>query len=213
MGWRNISGSGAVCSHHPPQRRASSRSTHRRNRLSVWLLQLLPSTIYTRAKVWFSEWFLLELVVLQRQKKNWEEEFDNEKNIYRILAPVQGVHVPMCYGEARCPATETTGTRALVLSDVGGISLDEDGAKGFSVEEFETLLREPIRAIAELRVAHDDLKLANYHLVDNKIVVIDFDSSYVSEDEDPEWITRSNVKPVSRLYNNVHRGGARMPWR
>lgn len=74
------------------------------------------------------------------------------------------------------------------------------------------MLEEPFRALAELEVAHDDFKLDNYCLVGHKIIVIDFDSSYVFETEDPHFVTFRSVKFVSRLYNNVHRGGARMKW-
>ncbi|KAL2262683.1 hypothetical protein VTK26DRAFT_436 [Humicola hyalothermophila] len=82
----------------------------------------------------------------------------------RQLAPVQGQVVPVCYGEASCAATEDTGPRALVLSDIGGIGL--------------------------LGVTHDDGKLDNYRLVGenrDRVMVIDFDSSYnMAETEDPE---------------------------
>jgi len=80
------------------------------------------------------------------------------------------------------------------------------------VEQLEAMLSEPFRALAELKVSHDDYKLDNYRLVGDKIIIIDFDSSYIFETEDPDFVTFRSVKFVSRLYNNVHRGGARMKW-
>lgn len=163
-------------------------------------------------KSWFPEWFLPSRIVLKRQKKDWDDEFDNEKAIYQTLAPVQGKAVPVCYGEAECTETETTGKRALVLSDIGGVSLHEDDARGLDVAELEGMLSEPFRALAVLKVSHDDYKLDNYRLVGGKIMIIDFDSSYIFETDDPDFVTFGSVKFVSRLYNNVHRGGAAMSW-
>lgn len=160
----------------------------------------------------FTEWVLLPRIVLKRQKRGWDEEFDNEKAIYQVLTPVQGKAVPVCYGEAECTKTETTGTRALVLSDIGGVSLHEDNARGLGVAQLEGMLSEPFRALAELRVSHDDYKLDNYRLVGGRIMIIDFDSSYIFETEDPDFVTFRSTKFVSRLYNNVHRGGAMMSW-
>ncbi|KAG7286747.1 hypothetical protein NEMBOFW57_009061 [Staphylotrichum longicolle] len=142
-------------------------------------LQIQPS-LFDRLISWLlQQWFLPPQIVLKRQKINWDEEFDNEKHIYATLAPLQGKVIPICYGEAQCAATGTTGTRALVLSDVGGVCLSEDAAKGFDVAQLEAMLEEFFRALAELKVAHDDFKLDNYRLVGDKIIVIDFDSSYV----------------------------------
>jgi hypothetical protein len=182
------------------------------DRVVTWMLHLLPVAVCAMVKSRCPEWFLPPRIVLKRQKKGWDEEFDNEKAIYKTLTPVQGSAVPICYGEAACAETETTGTRALVLSDIGGVSLHEDAARGLEVAQLEKMLSEPFRALASLKVAHDDYKLDNYRLVENKIIVIDFDSSYIFETEDPEFVTFRSVKFVSRLYNNVHRGGAMMSW-
>ena len=161
-------------------------------------------------KTWRPEWFLPLRIVLKRQKEGWEDEFDNEKSIYEALTPIQGKVVPVCYGEAECPETDMTGTRALVLSDVGGVSLHEDGAAGLTVQQVEAMLSESFSGLSNLQVSHDDFKLDNYRLVGDKIIIIDFDSSYGFETEDPEFVTFRSVKFVSRLYNNVHRGEARM---
>jgi hypothetical protein len=153
------------------------------------------------------EWFLPPKIVLKRQKVGWDEEFDNEKAIYQRLSPLQGTVVPVCYGEAVCPATETTTSRALVLSDVGGIGLYEDAAGGMETEHVEAMLVESLQALANLGVAHDDSKLDNYRLVGDKIIAIDFDSSYIMDrDEDPEFHARCDAKFATRLYWQVHGG-------
>ena len=121
------------------------------DRLVSWLLQLMPLAFYPTLRSRLPEWFLPPQFVLKRPTVGWDEEFDNEKHIYRTLAPLQGKVIPICYGEAQCTATETMGTRALVLSDVGGVCLSEDAAKGFDVEQLEAMLSEPFRALAELK--------------------------------------------------------------
>ncbi|SPQ21176.1 a505a8da-e047-4946-99ab-bbf81f681c51 [Thermothielavioides terrestris] len=139
----------------------------------------------------------------------WEDEFENEKAIYQRLAPVQGTVVPVCYGEASCPATDDTGPRALVLSDIGGIGLYEDAAGGLDTEHVEAMLLEALRALTNLGVTHDDSKLDNFRLVREKdrIMVIDFDSSYImAETDDPEANARSDAKFAAEQYWLAHGG-------
>ncbi|KXX77344.1 hypothetical protein MMYC01_205568 [Madurella mycetomatis] len=211
LGKRRISGVGKLCDHHRNVVYLQIIPTTF-DRLLFWLLQLVPVALCAIIKSWFPESFLPSRIVLKRQKKDWDDEFDNEKAIYQTLAPVQGKAVPVCYGEVECTETETTGKRALVLSDIGGVSLHEDDARGLEVAELEGMLSKPFRALAELKVSHDDYKLDNYRLVGDKIMIIDFDSSYIFETEEPDFVTFRSVKFVSRLYNNVHRGGAAMSW-
>jgi hypothetical protein len=71
----------------------------------------LPIALSNIIKDSYPEWFLPARIVLKRQKRGWEEELDNEKAIYQALAPIQGKVVPVCYGEAQCSETETTGPR------------------------------------------------------------------------------------------------------
>jgi predicted Ser/Thr protein kinase len=167
----------------------------------------LPIALSNIVKDSYPEWFLPARIVLKRQKRGWEEEFDNEKAIYQALAPIQGKVVPVCYGEAQCSETETTGPRALVLSDIGGVSLSDSAAQGLGISELEKMLEESFRALSGCKVAHDDRNLDNYRLVDRKsIMIIDFDSSYVLDaDEDPDFVTFCSVRFVSRYYSLLHR--------
>lgn len=88
------------------------------DRLFAWIAGVLPPPLSALVKSWFPEWFLPPRIVLKSQKRGWDEEFENEKAIYQTLSSIQGHIVPVCYGEASCPETEITTTRALVLSDV-----------------------------------------------------------------------------------------------
>jgi RIO-like serine/threonine protein kinase len=174
-----------------------------------WPLRFLPSPMRNLLQSRWPEWFLPTKIVLKRQKAGWEDEFDNEKAIYQRLASVQGTVVPVCYGEASCPATEETGPRALVLSDIGGIGLYEDAAGGLDTEHVEAMLLEALRALTNLGIAHDDSKLDNFRLVGDrdKIMVIDFDSSYImAGSDDPEASARSDAKFATEQYWLAHGG-------
>lgn len=74
------------------------------------------------AQVWFQscfpEWALPGQLVLKKQKDGWDEEFETEKAMYAKLAPLQDVVIPRCFGQLRYE-----GTRALLLSDIGGVCL------------------------------------------------------------------------------------------
>lgn len=152
------------------------------------------------------ELFLPQKLILKREKVNWEDNFDNGKRVYQALALVQGRVVPRCYGQVKCPRTATTGNRALLLSDIGGMTLDRKATRTIGMERLGDMLWVALRAIAALGVAYDDYKLTNYRLVEDKVMVIDFDSSYLSEvgEDDPEAVAESNVEFVARMYHNAH---------
>ncbi|ODA83597.1 hypothetical protein RJ55_02112 [Drechmeria coniospora] len=52
------------------------------------------------------------------QKEGWDEEFDTEKTAHEKITPLQGIVVPVCYGEL-----QYEGARSLLLSDIGGGNL------------------------------------------------------------------------------------------
>lgn len=145
--------------------------------------------------------------MLKRQKKGWGEEFESEKAVYQRLAPLQGTVIPSYYGEAECPATNYTAGRALVFSSVGGIGLYEDAAGGLDTEHVESMLLDSLHSLASLGVAHDDSKLDNYRLVGDRIMVIDFDSSYILEDGDPGRV------PCQERCKVCHGAVLVSPWR
>ncbi|KAK4241862.1 hypothetical protein C8A03DRAFT_40825 [Achaetomium macrosporum] len=206
LGTRRVSATGTICDHH-------CNVVHLRvlpSCIDRFLspLRFLPGALRRMLQSRWPEWFLPTNIVLKREKVGWEEEFDNENMIYQRLGPIQGSIVPICYGEAECQATETTGTRALVLSDVGGISLHEDAAGGLDTDHVEAMLLEALRQLTSLGVGHGDGKLDNYRLVGNKdrIMVIDFDSSYIIEKEDPEYTARHDARFATQRYWLVHGG-------
>jgi len=118
----------------------------------------------------FPEWTLPSSLVLKTQKKGWEDEFEVEKATYAKLKPLQGIVIPKLYGQVSYDKT-----RSLLLSDVGGVNLSTPAGSLLELSEFRRLLRQALTAIAQFGVEHGDQKLDNYHLVDGKIMVVDFE--------------------------------------
>ncbi|KAH6855370.1 hypothetical protein B0I37DRAFT_402155 [Chaetomium sp. MPI-CAGE-AT-0009] len=169
-----------------------------------WVAGFLPSPIRRAPARWLPEWFLPQHIILKRQKKNWDGEFDNEK--------------------ARGPpsATARPGAPRPSRPEHERLSCPMSGASPcmrtlpaiyLGVKELEAMLSEAFRPLVELRVAHDDCKIDNYRLVGDRIMVIDFDSSYVMDgaDSDPDFI-QSSVKWVLGQYNSAHRPGTPCSW-
>lgn len=69
------------------------------------------------------------------------------------------------------------------------MTLDRKATRSIGMERLEDMLWVALRAIAALGVGHDDHKLTNYRLVEDKVMVIDFDSSYLRS-----WGGRSRVR-------------------
>ncbi|KAK4115961.1 hypothetical protein N656DRAFT_775960 [Canariomyces notabilis] len=126
------------------------------------LFHWLPSPLRSWANASFPEWFLPTKIVLKKQKDGWEEEFDNEIAVYERLKCLQGLVIPRCYGQA-----QYEGTRALVLSDIGGVCVVEPEGAVLSVQDMRLLFDQALRALASRGITHDDLKLDNFHLINN----------------------------------------------
>ncbi|OIW30148.1 hypothetical protein CONLIGDRAFT_632241 [Coniochaeta ligniaria NRRL 30616] len=82
----------------------------------VAFLSKLPGSAQTFINNLWPGWFLPKAVVLKELKRDWDDEFDTEKEVHNKLKPLQGDLIPIFYGEAQCE-----GTRALVLSEVDGV--------------------------------------------------------------------------------------------
>lgn len=101
---------------------------------------------------------------------------------------------------ASCVGTGITGTRALVPSDIDGVSLDEAAEMSLVNErELNGMLSQSLRAVAELCLAPDDYKLDNYHLVGGAVMLVDFDSSYFFDDEEVDDVVHGGVEFIMRL--------------
>lgn len=148
---------------------------------------VLPSAVRAWFESSFPEWSLPSRIVLKRQKEGWDEEFETEKAAYERLKPLQGVVIPKCYGELRY-----NGAKALLLSDIGGVCLATPEGALLEVAELRRLLHEAFTALGRFGALHDDTKLDNFHLVGDKIMVMDLES--VSMDLSDEQFLASRIK-------------------
>jgi hypothetical protein len=168
------------------------------------VLSLLDRLLSTTWRDWLEsrrpEFSLPPRVVMKREKLGWSEEYDNEKSIHRLLTPIQGAVVPRLYGEVMCPPTRRAGTRALIISDVGGVPLCR--SPGLDVQQLEAMLCQAFQALAVLKVDHEDYKMDNYHVVGDKIMVIDFDTATTMNRPD-DYLARSDARRICRLYEQV----------
>jgi hypothetical protein len=144
----------------------------------------------------FSQWALPRTFILKKQKPDWDEEFENEKRMYAKLTSLQGSTIPICFGEA-----SAEGQRALVLSDVGRISLCDQPPLRKERSEILPMIDEALRALARLRIDYDDIKLDNFHLVNTsrgeKVMIVDLESATeIGPGRSPE---RAMVHSADRL--------------
>ncbi|KAL6411782.1 hypothetical protein AUP68_04159 [Ilyonectria robusta] len=79
---------------------------------------------------------------------------------YEKLRALQGITIPRWYGEM-----EYDGTRALILSDIGGDCLATPEGAVLDEKDLHPLLYQALSSLTNLGVSHDDTKLDNFHLV------------------------------------------------
>lgn len=162
-------------------------------------LSICPKFAQSRLQTWFPEWYLPRNIVLKTQKPNWENEFHAEIKFYRALEPLQGTYIPQYLG-----ATELNGVRSHVLSDVGGIcmsDIDEDDESIAPV--VEKLFRHTISTVAALGHYQNDMRLDNFHLVGDKIVIVDLEQMGIfSPRFNLEGITGFLVQKMTVIFSN-----------
>ncbi|GAB1312792.1 Protein kinase domain-containing protein [Madurella fahalii] len=167
-------------------------------RLVQAMAGLLPSVVGNWIRSTFPEWNLPPRVVLKMQKKGWDKDFDTKKAVYAKLQLLQGVAIPEFLGELRY-----NGTRAILLSDIGGACLITPEGALLEVAEVRRLLGQAFAALAQFRVSQDDAKLDNFHIVQDRIMVVDMERVVEDlTDTDLDIITNSTVNFLARLYQD-----------
>ncbi|PTB45219.1 hypothetical protein M441DRAFT_64889 [Trichoderma asperellum CBS 433.97] len=162
-------------------------------------LSICPKFAQPRLQKWFPEWYLPRNIVLKTQKPNWVNEFHAEIKFYRALEPLQGIYIPQYLG-----ATEFNGVKSHVLSDVGGICMaDIDGDDASIAPAVEKLFRHTISTVASLGYYQNDMRLDNFHLVGDKIVIVDLEQMGVfSPRYNLEPITGFLVQKMTAIFSN-----------
>lgn len=139
------------------------------------ILSYLPLLVLKLITPLFPRWTLPRTFILKKQKPDWEQEFENENRMYARLSAIQGSTIPVCFGE-----TSLDGRRALVLSDVGRVTLCDRPALQRDRDEMEELIDAAFWALTRFGVGYGDIKLDNFHLVSgpdgDRIMIVDLES-------------------------------------
>ncbi|KJZ78426.1 hypothetical protein HIM_02464 [Hirsutella minnesotensis 3608] len=162
------------------------------------IVRLLPSPLRARFEKSFPEWNLPLRLVLKRYKEGWDQEFDTEKATYQKVKPLQGTVIPVCYGELKYK-----GTRALLLSDIGGENLATPQGALLEVMDFRRMLHDAYSALAQFGVMQDDVKLDNFHVIGDKIMIVDLErvTADVSAEKCPFHI-KNDVNRLAQYYED-----------
>ncbi|KAL6893391.1 hypothetical protein GGI43DRAFT_184024 [Trichoderma evansii] len=162
-------------------------------------LSICPKFTQHHLQKWFPEWYLPRNIVLKTQKPNWENEFHAEIKFYRALESLQGTYIPQYLG-----TTEFEGVRSHILSDVGGIcmaDIDEDDES--IAPAVEKLFRHTISTVAALGHYQNDMRLDNFHLVGDRIVIVDLEQMGIfSPQLNLEGITGFLVQKMKAIFSN-----------
>ncbi|KAM0439585.1 hypothetical protein ACHAPT_000677 [Fusarium lateritium] len=163
------------------------------------VVSFVPSLVRSYVKTIFPEWFLPENIVLKTERVGKEEEhgdpdelMDTEIRAYKQLKPVQGVVVPVYYGEV-----QYNGARSIIIQDVGGASFTEPAGMLLEFDEFARLLEECYVALISFGVNLEDAQLGNFILVDGRAMAVDLEM--VSFDRTPDEMRKFMYMDVTGL--------------
>ncbi|KAH7303484.1 hypothetical protein B0I35DRAFT_415148 [Stachybotrys elegans] len=202
FGSRNITATGAQTDRdHPNVLRLSVHRSALQSVVQI-LLRWLPSPLRSWIASSFPEWFLPTNIVLKKQKDGWDEEFDTEKATYEKLKCLQGLVIPMYYGQA-----QHEGTRALVLSDIGGSCMAEPKGAVLREQDVRPLFDHALSALASQGISHDDMKLDNFHLINHSgnknIMIVDLERiNQLPPQKDPTQMVQADVDFLMQAYRD-----------
>ncbi|PHH89224.1 hypothetical protein CDD83_6477 [Cordyceps sp. RAO-2017] len=110
-------------------------------------------------------------IVLKKKDAENESLFETEQRCYDKLHYLQGRLIPRYYGLA-----SIDGTPALVLSDVGGITMLNEGMPWLAESYLRETLRKPLEEIRAAGVLLEDVSLTNMHYCGGGVFrVLDFE--------------------------------------
>ncbi|KAI1169735.1 hypothetical protein F4777DRAFT_572008 [Nemania sp. FL0916] len=170
-----------------------------------WLFRFWFDHMPSFARPWirriFPEWFLPRSLIIKPQRKGDEELFETECKAYRRLKAVQGISVPILYGQIR-----HNSTRWLLLEDLGGVSLASPEGALLELEKLSELLEECLRTLHSFDVHQLDPNPGNYQLVDGKLKALDFgDVDFGLSADHKEFFLTTRISSILRYYRDMQR--------
>jgi len=163
------------------------------------LFGFLPFLLRTWLDSIFPEWNLPSCVIVKKQKQDWEEEFDLEKANYARLRPLQGTVIPELFAELGYD-----NARALLLSDIGCVCLATPEGALLDIADSRRLLRQVLTALSQFGILQEDIKLDNFHLTGDRIMVVDLENLSMEEllDKQLEFGINSTVNILAKRYED-----------
>lgn len=115
--------------------------------------------------------------------------------MYEKLRPLQGTLIPRCLGEGT-----REGTRALVLSEVEGVQACRQKKPWLEPAELQRRLESAFRQLEELGLGYGDLKLDNFLIAGDGMVVVDLESVYEDTPDELDYATRTHIAHLKGRY-------------
>ncbi|KAK7432977.1 hypothetical protein QQZ08_000448 [Neonectria magnoliae] len=202
---RFVSATGAFLdSNHPNVLRLRIHQSSAQHAIDL-VMDLLPQYICSYIEYVFPEWFLPADLILKKERDSKASEYGDPEELmnmevkaYKKPKSLQGIVVPNYYGQVRF-----TGARAIILQDVGGVSLAEPAGATLDFDDFSRLLQECCCALQSFGVNLEDHQLGNFLLVEGKIMAVDLEM--VSFDRSTDYTRTSmwnGITWMARLYRD-----------
>lgn len=162
----------------------------------VAFLSKLPGSVQTFINKTWPGWFLPKTVVMKKLKRDWDDEFDAEKEAYARLKPLQGDLIPIFYGVAECE-----GTRAFVLSEVDGVVSYLQSHPPLPREEFKRRVETIYQKLGAFNFSYDDANLGNILLTKDGAMLVDLESAWEPEPGDLAYMAGRSIQQFMRQYD------------
>lgn len=127
-------------------------------------------------------------MVTKATTERFIEDLLHEETVYRRLQPIQGKCVPVCLGSIDLRTVNRVYYWDIVFDLVhllflsfAGESLRRADTRGQSRAQLERKTKLSLRAVHELGVVHEDVRLDNLMISGNRLMVIDFERSRLLE--------------------------------
>lgn len=122
--------------------------------------------------------------------------FDTEIYAYEHLKHAQGMLVPEVCGQVIY-----AGKRALLLKDLGGTPLASPEGAILNLDKLSELLQECFRSLHSFGIHQLDPNPGNYHLVDGKLMALDFGQvDFDLSEDDKKYFMTTRISLILKYY-------------
>lgn len=146
-------------------------------------------------------------VIIKMEKPEWEDEFKREIETYQRLRECQGQYIPIFYEEVEVRrGDESITRRAILLSYLDGVTLRDSTNSPIERQELELRIQEALQATSAYGIKHEDLTVANVFWMENKAMIIDWESvgDIREENKEEEMASYTSQSTLSFLRVYAH---------